>query len=101
MLRCGGSVRFKNWQSLTTDYNAIPSSTSGQNKIEEIRAVKACITFDGFAYLGCEEHKCFVYGKYDSSHLNLDGLTDLKKIHLEKCDQLGDGKRLIEFYCDE
>jgi H+-transporting ATP synthase F0 complex subunit s len=68
LLRCGGSVRFKNWNSLTVDYNAIPTSAS---KIEEIRAVKACITFDGFAYL--------------------DGLTDLKKIHLEKCDELGDG----------
>ncbi|CAF1070443.1 unnamed protein product [Adineta steineri] len=70
LLRCGGSVRFKNSTSVTADYNAIPSGTSGQNKIEEIRAVKACITSDGFSYL--------------------DGLTALKKIHLEKCDQLPD-----------
>ncbi|UJR15162.1 hypothetical protein I4U23_002125 [Adineta vaga] len=44
--------------------------TSGLFRIEEIRAVKACITSEGFAYL--------------------DGLRDLKKIHLEKCDQIGD-----------
>ncbi len=52
LLRCGGSVRFKNWNSITTDYNAIPSGGPGQHKIEEIRAIKAGITFDGFAYLG-------------------------------------------------
>jgi H+-transporting ATP synthase F0 complex subunit s len=71
LLRCGGSVRFKNRNSLTVDYNAIPTGAPEQYKIEEIRAVKACITFDGFTYL--------------------DGLTDLKKIHFEKCDQIGDG----------
>jgi H+-transporting ATP synthase F0 complex subunit s len=52
LLRCSGSVRFKNWNSVTADYNAIPSGAPGQCKIEEIRAVKACITSDGFAYLG-------------------------------------------------
>ncbi|CAF1264403.1 unnamed protein product [Rotaria sp. Silwood1] len=76
LLRCGGSVRFKNWNSITSNYNAIPSGDPGQNKIEEIRAIKACITSDGFAYL--------------------DGLTDLKKIHLEKCDLIGDGS-IIRF----
>jgi hypothetical protein len=49
--------------------------TPGQFRIEEIRAVKACITSEGFAYL--------------------DGLTDLKKIHLEKCDQIGDSTFLV------
>ncbi|CAF1405489.1 unnamed protein product [Rotaria sordida] len=76
LLRCSGSVRFKNWTSITSDYNAIPSGGPGQCKLEEIRAIKACITSDGFAYL--------------------DGLTDLKKIHLEKCDQVGDGS-IIRF----
>ncbi|CAF1216748.1 unnamed protein product [Adineta ricciae] len=71
LLRCGGAVRFKNRQAITTDYNAIPSGGPGQQKVEEIRAVKACITSDGFAYL--------------------KGLTDLRKVHLEKCDQIGDG----------
>jgi len=52
LLRCGGSVRFKNWNSITTDYNAIPTGASGQYKLEEIRAIKACITSDGLAYLG-------------------------------------------------
>lgn len=52
LLRCGGSVLFKNRQSITSDYNAIPSGAPGQHKIEEIRAIKACITSDGFAYLG-------------------------------------------------
>lgn len=70
LLRCGGSVRYKNWGSLTVDYNAIPSGTPDQFKIEEIRAIKACITSQGFAYL--------------------NGLTDLKRIHLEKCDEVGD-----------
>lgn len=51
LLRCGGAVRFKNRQAITTDYNAIPSGGPGQQKVEEIRAVKACITTDGFAYL--------------------------------------------------
>lgn len=72
LLRCGGSVRYKNWGSLTVDYNAIPSGTPDQFKIEEIRAIKACITSQGFAYL--------------------NGLTDLKRIHLEKCDEVGDSK---------
>ncbi|CAF2637602.1 unnamed protein product [Rotaria sp. Silwood2] len=77
LLRCSGSVRFKNWNSITSDYNAIPSGGAPEQcKIEEIRAIKACITSDGFAYL--------------------DGLTDLKKIHLEKCDQVGDGS-IIRF----
>jgi H+-transporting ATP synthase F0 complex subunit s len=52
LLRCGGAVRFKNWNSTTADYNAIPTGAPGQYKIEEIRAVKACITSDGFAHLG-------------------------------------------------
>jgi H+-transporting ATP synthase F0 complex subunit s len=52
LLRCGGSVRFKNWGSFTSNYNTIPSGAPGQFKIEEIRAVKACITSEGFAYLG-------------------------------------------------
>jgi hypothetical protein len=47
----------------------------GQFKIEEIRAVKACVTSEGFAYL--------------------DGLTDLKKIHLEKCDQISDSMSIL------
>ena len=51
LLRCGGSVRFKNWNSITADYNAIPTGSSGQYKVEEIRAVKACITSDGLAHL--------------------------------------------------
>ncbi|UJR31520.1 hypothetical protein I4U23_019009 [Adineta vaga] len=71
LLRCSGSVRFKNCHSITADYNSIPTGASSQQKLEEIRAVKACITSDGFAYL--------------------KGLTDLKKVHLEKCDQVGDG----------
>ena len=53
LLRCGGSVRFKNWGSLTADYNAIPSGAPGQFQVEEIRAIKACITSEGFAYLSC------------------------------------------------
>ncbi len=52
LLRCGGSVRFKNWGSLITNYKTIPMGSPGQFKIEEIRAVKACITSEGFAYLG-------------------------------------------------
>lgn len=52
LLRCGGAVRYKDWGSITSDYNAIPSGAAGQFKVEEIRAVKACITSDGFAYLG-------------------------------------------------
>lgn len=70
LLRCGGSVRFKNWGSFVSNYNTIPIGPIGQFKIEEIRAINACITSEGFAYV--------------------DGLTDLKKIHLEKCDQVGD-----------
>lgn len=54
------------------DYNAIPGGAPGQFKIEEIRAIKACITSQGFAYL--------------------NGLTDLKRIHLEQCDEVGDSK---------
>ncbi|CAF1268417.1 unnamed protein product [Rotaria sordida] len=70
LLRCGGSVRFKNWGTFISNNNALPTGAPGQFKIEEIRAIKACITSEGFAYL--------------------DGLTDLKKIHLEKCDQIND-----------
>ncbi|CAF1363463.1 unnamed protein product [Adineta steineri] len=70
LLRCGGSVRFKHWGSFISNYNTIPTGASGQFHIEEIRAVNACITSEGFAYL--------------------DGLSHLKKIHLEKCDQVAD-----------
>ncbi|CAF3630913.1 unnamed protein product [Rotaria sp. Silwood1] len=70
LLRCSGSVRFKNWGTFISNYNAIPIGAPSQFKIEEIRAVNACITSEGFAYL--------------------DGLTDLKKIHLEKCNQIND-----------
>ncbi len=89
MLRCGGSVRFKNWNSITTDYNAIPTGASGQFKLEEIRAIKACITSDGLAYLGYFIILSILL--IQSLFFRIDGLTDLKKIHFEKCDQLGDG----------
>jgi H+-transporting ATP synthase F0 complex subunit s len=52
LLRCGGSIRFKNWGSFIANYKTIPIGAPGQFKIEEIRAVKACITSEGFAYLG-------------------------------------------------
>ena len=55
LLRCGGSVRFKNWKSITADYNAIPTGSPGQYKVEEIRAVKACITADGLAHLSRDD----------------------------------------------
>lgn len=61
---------------MTVDYNAIPGGTPDQFKIEEIRAVKACITTQGFAYL--------------------NGLTGLKRIHLEKCDEVGDSKTPLD-----
>ena len=64
--------------SLTTDYNAIPGGSPDQFKIEEIRAVKACITSQGFAYL--------------------NGLTGLKRIHLEKCDEVGDSKTTFDSF---
>ena len=52
LLRCGGSIRFKNWGSFITNYKSIPKGSPGQFKIEEIRAIKASITSEGFAYLG-------------------------------------------------
>ncbi|CAF3334062.1 unnamed protein product [Rotaria socialis] len=70
LVRCGGSVRFKNWGTFSSHFNTIPAGASNQFKIEEIRAINASITSEGFAYL--------------------DGLSDLKKIHLEKCDQICD-----------
>ena len=75
LLRCGGSIRYKNWGSFITNQKQIPTGTPGQFKIEEIRAIKSSITSEGFAYLS--------------------GLTDLKKIHLEKCDQIDDSMSLI------
>ena len=86
-MRCGGSVRFKNWKSVTADYNAIPIGSPGQYKVEEIRAVKACIIADGLAHLSKFSRDALNPMKVSPS----DGLTDLKKIHWEKCDQLGDG----------
>ncbi|CAF2081607.1 unnamed protein product [Rotaria magnacalcarata] len=70
LVRCGGSVRFKNWGTFSSHFNTIPAGASNQFKIEEIRAINASITSEGFAHL--------------------DGLSDLKKIHLEKCDQICD-----------
>lgn len=52
LLRCSGSVRFKNRNSIVSDYNAIASGTPEQCKIEEIRAIKACIISEGFEHLG-------------------------------------------------
>lgn len=49
---------------------SLPTGTPGQFRIEEIRAVKATMTSEGLAYL--------------------DGLTHLKQIHFEQCEQLDD-----------
>ena len=86
-------MRFKHWGSLISDYNAIPIGAPGQFNLEEIRAVKACITSEGFAYLG---HLVIIliFRMY-SLHIILDGLADLKKIHLEKCDQVTDSMSIL------
>ncbi|CAF1018568.1 unnamed protein product, partial [Didymodactylos carnosus] len=70
LLKNGASVRYKNWGSLTSDYNQIPSGAPDQYKIEEIRAIKASVMAQGFDYL--------------------EGLGDVKKIHLEKCELVDD-----------
>ncbi|CAF0753746.1 unnamed protein product [Adineta ricciae] len=70
LVRCGGSIRFQNWGSFISKSNQIPTSIPGQFRVEEIRAVNASVTSEGFAYL--------------------EGLQHLKTIHLEKCDQVGD-----------
>lgn len=70
LLRCGGSVRFKNWKSTTTDYNAIPIGNPGQYKVEEIRAVKACITADGLAHLSKFLRDAFVLMSSFSSQMD-------------------------------
>jgi len=75
IIRCGGSVRFKNWGSFVSKRNQLPIGTPGHFRIEEIRVVQTCLTSEGFAYL--------------------DGLHDLKKIHLEKCDQIDDSMNLV------
>jgi hypothetical protein len=93
LLRCGGSIRFKNWGSFISNYNTIPMGTPGQFKIEEIRAIKACITSEGFAYLGYLIISLVF--RIDFYVFHLDGLTDLKKIHLEKCDQVGDSMSIL------
>ena len=52
VVRCGGAVRFTNWGSLISNVKSLPTGTPGQFRIEEIRAVKASMTSEGFAYLG-------------------------------------------------
>lgn len=53
VIRCGGTVRFQNWGSFISNSKTMPSGAMGQFKIEEIRAIAASITSEGFAYLGC------------------------------------------------
>ena len=91
LLRCGGAVRFKNFGSLTSNYNAIPNGSIGHFQVEEIRAVKACITSDGFAHLS--RYFVWVFLNFrDFLRCSVDGLNALKKIHLEKCDLVTDSK---------
>ena len=52
LVRCGGSVRFQNWGSFISKPNQIPTGIPGQFRVEEIRAVNASVTSEGFAYLG-------------------------------------------------
>lgn len=75
IIRCGGSVRFQNWGSFISKRNQLPTGAVGHFRIEEIRAIQASLTSEGFAYL--------------------DGLNDLKRIHLEKCDQIDDSMKSI------
>lgn len=90
VLRCGGSVRFKNWGSLISNPKNLPTGTPGQFQIEEIQAIKASISSEGFAYLGSfspSPPRIHIL-----QFLFLDGLTNLKKIHLENCEQVADSK---------
>ena len=93
LIRCGGSIRFKDWGSLISDQKNLPKSTPGQFQIEEIRAVKSSISSEGFAYLGSLAPPSSLIHVHH--FLSLDGLTNLKKIHLENCEQVGDSKSCV------
>jgi hypothetical protein len=52
-------VRFTNWGSFISNPNSIPNGTPGQFRVEEIRAVQAAVTSEGFAYLGTGSNLVF------------------------------------------
>ena len=51
LLKCGASIKFKNWGNYVTDYNKMPGGSFEQFIIEEIRAENACIMARGMEYL--------------------------------------------------
>ena len=50
LLKCGASIKFRNWGNFVDDFNKIPPGSFEQYLIEEIRAENACIMARGFEY---------------------------------------------------
>ncbi|KAI9556355.1 hypothetical protein GHT06_018929 [Daphnia sinensis] len=68
LLRCGAGVRWKDRDSILTDYNSLPPGGYRSLFIEEIDATGSCIMSVGFPHLR--------------------GLKHLKKLILHKCNYL-------------
>lgn len=50
IMRCGGSVKWKNHAKWIKDYNQLAMGTGAGTKIEEIDATEASIMGEGFGY---------------------------------------------------
>jgi H+-transporting ATP synthase F0 complex subunit s len=70
LLKCGATVKFKNWGNFIQDFNKMPGGSFEQYLIEEIRAENSCIMARGFDYF--------------------DGLKDVKTIKFINCELIDD-----------
>uniref|UniRef100_A0A6M2CMF7 Putative atp synthase h+ transporting mitochondrial fo complex subunit s factor b n=1 Tax=Rhipicephalus microplus TaxID=6941 RepID=A0A6M2CMF7_RHIMP len=70
LIRCGAAVKWCGAVKFHTDYNTLPSTSSGAYRIEEIDATDSSIMAAGFPYL--------------------KDLTQLRSINMTRCNYLGD-----------
>ena len=52
ILRCGGAVKFRNFEKWTQNYNAIPDGPKGKFFLEAISAKGISVTTGGLQHLG-------------------------------------------------
>lgn len=70
LIRCGASVKWKNFDKWQIDYNTLPTGNLHRYKIEEIDATDSAVMYVGFPHL--------------------EGLTRLRKIKFHNCNYLND-----------